>query len=715
LRNNRLHIVFDNYWPQLLLILIVFAGWWQIAFFQTTFKFDAIYNHLPWRFLIVDNLRHGHLPLWNYYHHLGTPIHADPQSGAWYPVVWLFALFGTYDLYSYGAEFMLHIVIAGLGMQYLMKNLGMSKTVQLMISVVYVFSGFFASNSMFLTWVISAAWIPFIFGQYIKIIEQPSLKNSLLLAFFIFMLLTGGYPAFTIVTAYSLVVITLIMIFKERQKIKKSLFFLTVSVVAAALLATVLLVSVAVVIPYMTRGEPLPWTKAVIPPFLPKHFLSLILPYSFVELEYDQTVLFDGSNVYTGILSLIFLVSGILQWKKSGRFFKRMILASVIFFLLSFGDGYGFYYGAYHYLPGFKYFRFPTMFRYFAMLAMLAGTAKVAEDLLLKIEFIKIKYSFLIIFTSVFIFLIISILKTTIFHRYFSESFYDFVTGFSFWDKVFLQSSFQLIILLIILLSTKYIRSNKIKPIALSLILFIDLIVAFNIYLPYTITSYKADVAESNNVLHNNIYDFSLENNSNIYQNSTYPDSVYLFSHFLFIYQKRIADKGNSFKLKAFKRLKKEERKTYKQLINNPLFYFSKKVYSDSLLLNSNKILPQTSFCSEYLSEGNHKLKGKTFIKLDRFQYNSIKIYAKTSDNGLLVFLQNKYPGWKASVDGKSVKIMSVNKIFMGIKIPKGKHYVDFRFEPNAIIKGFYISVTSFFVLIFYLITVLYRNVFKRH
>ena len=94
--------------------------------------------------------------------------------------------------------------------------------------------------------------------------------------------------------------------------------------------------------------------------------------------------------------------------------------------------------------------------------------------------------------------------------------------------------------------------------------------------MPYTITSYKADLKESNAILHENIKDFSLEANHNIYKNSTHPDSLYLYSHFLYIYQKRIGDKGNTFKLKNYKELKTKNSTTYDSLINNSVFYFLK-------------------------------------------------------------------------------------------------------------------------------------------
>jgi hypothetical protein len=443
-------------------------------------------------------------------------------------------------------------------------------------------------------------------------------------------------------------------------------------VVVAALLATVLLVSVAVVIPYMTRGEPLPWAKAVIPPFLPKHFLSLILPYSFAELEYDQSVLFDGSNVYTGLLSLVFLVSGILQWKKSGRFFKRMILASVIFFLLSFGDGYGFYYVAYHYLPGFKYFRFPTMFRYFALLAMLTATAFAANDFLKNKSGNTLKIPLITVSVLIGGFFVVSIFHTGIFLKT-GLPLYKIVTDFGFWDKVFVQSAIQLLIVVLLWFSLFYVKRKKHRITLALTVLFADLIIALNIYMPYTISSYKSDVNISNEILHKNIRDFSLENNANILENTVHPDSLYLFSKYLYIYQKRVSDNGvNSFKLTKNETFKKSRPVEYNVLINNPLFFFSNKENSK--------------------------------VELVDFGYNSISLTAATEDTNQFIFLQNSYYGWQATLDGQEVPVNTYNKIFMSVEVPPGKHNIVFSFRPKMIIYGFFVSLSFFVILLVLLI-----------
>jgi hypothetical protein len=181
---------------------VIVLGYFQISFFVKTLKFDAIYFHYPWRYIIVDHLNNGHLPLWNFFHHLGLPIHADPQSGAWYPIVWVFSLFGKYSLYLFNSEYMLHIFIAAMGFFKLLQSLKLNRESSFAYSIIYVFTGFFVGHAAHFSWIISISWIPWIINYFYILLNKPSLKASLLLSFFMYMLISGGYPSFTIVLSY---------------------------------------------------------------------------------------------------------------------------------------------------------------------------------------------------------------------------------------------------------------------------------------------------------------------------------------------------------------------------------------------------------------------------------------------------------------------------------------------------------------------------------
>ena len=52
--------------------------------------------------------------------------------------------------------------------------------------------------------------------------------------------------------------------------------------------------------------------------------------------------------------------------------------------------------------------------------------------------------------------------------------------------------------------------------------------------------------------------------------------------------------------------------------------------------------------------------------------------------NGLLVLLDNHYPGWQAEVDGKTVEVLRANTTFRAIAVPAGSHRVVFQYGPKG-------------------------------
>ena len=75
----------------------------------------------------------------------------------------------------------------------------------------------------------------------------------------------------------------------------------------------------------------------------------------------------------------------------------------------------------------------------------------------------------------------------------------------------------------------------------------------------------------------------------------------------------------------------------------------------------------------------------------DHLAYN---VYADTP--GFLVFSETYYEnGWKAYIDGKEEKIYPVDYMIRGLKVPKGKHTIEFKFEPQVVKTGSTITLAS--------------------
>lgn len=76
-------------------------------------------------------------------------------------------------------------------------------------------------------------------------------------------------------------------------------------------------------------------------------------------------------------------------------------------------------------------------------------------------------------------------------------------------------------------------------------------------------------------------------------------------------------------------------------------------------------------------------------IELTHYQANEIR-YTSTNDNdGLAVFSEIHYPkGWHATIDGKKTDISRANYILRALWIPKGKHEIVFKFQPEIVAIG---------------------------
>ncbi|MBM6499148.1 YfhO family protein [Flavobacterium macrobrachii] len=83
-------------------------------------------------------------------------------------------------------------------------------------------------------------------------------------------------------------------------------------------------------------------------------------------------------------------------------------------------------------------------------------------------------------------------------------------------------------------------------------------------------------------------------------------------------------------------------------------------------------------------------------IKLDLYKPNHLKYTSNNSNDGFAVFSEIYYAnGWKATIDGKEAPIYRVNYTLRGLDVPKGKHTIEFKFEPEVVKTGSTIALFS--------------------
>ena len=137
---------------------------------------DPVRQQYVWRNLAVSQLLKGSLPLWNPYSFSGTPLLANFQTAAFYPLNLLY-LFLPFN-YSWGLQVMFQPLLAGIFMYLYLRNLKISEPGSLIGSFVYSYSGFSIAWLEWNTIIHTALWLPLILLIIEKISEFIDRKDS---------------------------------------------------------------------------------------------------------------------------------------------------------------------------------------------------------------------------------------------------------------------------------------------------------------------------------------------------------------------------------------------------------------------------------------------------------------------------------------------------------------------------------------------------------
>ena len=77
------------------------------------------------------------------------------------------------------------------------------------------------------------------------------------------------------------------------------------------------------------------------------------------------------------------------------------------------------------------------------------------------------------------------------------------------------------------------------------------------------------------------------------------------------------------------------------------------------------------------------------YIKQTSYSPNKLTYEYSASAEKIAVFSEIYYPaGWKATIDGQPADIFRANYTLRALKVPAGKHTVEFEFKPDSFVKG---------------------------
>ena len=689
-----------------LICFIAIFAFWEVAFNCKTLKFDMIDANYPFQVLQSQYEQQGQIPMWDPYTYLGNAMHAKMTQ--WYPLRFISSKISEYTLQKINFDFLLHIIIAGIGMFAFLRRLKISEYIALSLGAAYMLSGFFVGNAQHMSWIVSGALLPIVLLTFYNLLSRFHWKNTFYFSFIFFSFIVGGYPAFTITVVYAFLIYFVwyyIHIFRNKLHFPSHNLIQTLvfSSILLLLLLSTTIVSHFDMVAMVTRGNGISLDAALHDSLQPIHFLTFLFPF-LSTIQKDNFWQIDPSmmNMYIGLFVFIAAIYSIklLQHKKI-----QLLWGLLLFFIaISLGKDLPIRTFFYNYIPFFNVFRFPALFRLFFIFIAIILAGYSLDYLVSKITKKQI-YILLFCLTSIFGFLGLYFL------RYFT--FEDFIAMYSWHGFVYELQPFHALaiqfisisaitfIYVFILWRSKFLYYNHITKFICFFIVF-DLIISTNLHTAFTVTS-SSNPKEVQTVV-NKLPNFFI--NTSCYEEavSMYDTKFAIMSPLWrnnqIFYKQRAYDGYTSFVYTTTEKF--EHSKIYDSVKTYPLAYIPSKIYS------------QTDTVFDYskgriaildIKSGNISNTGITStIELTSCKGNAFTFTISSNKITPLIFMQNWYPGWKAYINSKEESIQKANYCCMIVMIPKGKSMVQFIYAPTKVIWAYYIFEIALYICIILII-----------
>jgi hypothetical protein len=687
-----------------ILAAFVAVAYWPLSTLHHMTLWDSIEAYFPARYFLSDCLRQGILPLWNPYQMGGSPFCGDPQSGAWYPMAWIFCSIAPYNFALFQIEYVVTFLIAAIGMYELVDSFRLSRPAALIAAISYCCCGFFVSNAEHLTWVVSAAWIPWVFWAYHRMQQTRSIGYALLGALFLFLLLTGGYPAFLIVTSYLLFLFFLISILNRRTMawVWKSLGLHLIFALAFLVLSTGVLLAWYQAMALTTRGSGVSLAQANIYAFTPRCLVSFLLPLASLKDGgfYDTDTAMR--NAYIGLSCLLALPFAFIA-ARNRKLLVLLGVLSLLFLMAAFGAHTPIREWMYHNVPLMNVFRFPSMFRIFVIIGVIVLAAHGVDKLCANPAAYRRSFPATVcVLAMVFVLILVSSISShgwTWHWGFLGADFESYEHQSSRIENIQLQSIVQIILLSSLLLAIYLGRARYAIGNILILFCAVDMAAATSMNAFSTVVSPERAPNIERPILHaphgfpvpdNSVplADWRDENrqlqglrtNTGIYFKVPLPggyNSFVLNGHYL-IQRSAILD----------------------SLEANPYLYFadSLRVAASTIPLQNRAEVRVDSLI--YFRYPNLTAPHTGNIHVQIFRPNQISAFVAVTDTSLISLQQNRAPGWRLFIDSVEAPIITTNYAQMGTIITPGRHRLDWLFDLPMIRCMMIITAASFFMLI---------------
>jgi len=113
-------------------------------------------------------------------------------------------------------------------------------------------------------------------------------------------------------------------------------------------------------------------------------------------------------------------------------------------------------------------------------------------------------------------------------------------------------------------------------------------------------------------------------------------------------------------------------------------------------------VLEEEISLPERLAPGSRKRIRKDRVDITMYAPEMVEISVAAKEPAFLLLSDTYYPGWKAYVDGKEVRIHRADFFLRAVQVPEGEHMVSFVFDPLSFKIGAAISIIAILLLLLY-------------
>lgn len=668
-----IHRFFYKHAYLFLLALIVILGYLPISFQLLSLKNDIIQLDLPVKYFISQELHRGEWPNWIYSWKAGFPLGHLFSWSMYNPITLFFCGLFKYDIHVLHLEFMTYLLIGGFGIYAVCSRIILLSPIVCMVAgVIYSLSGITISCSQFLAYISSIAILPWVFFFAITIIRNPGLLNSLYFAITGFILISWSYPGIVIVSLYAIILLFNVShyFFDSFKLSKKSIRYTLLSVFIIIILSLPLIYTTLKTLPLFSRSHELINKDNNFGFLHIDSILSLFYPFFNADNNYtDTTFLFQ--NIYVGVIAVGVLLAGLVitSYVRTNKVVQFLFIGSLVALILSCGEAFYVKGILDKVLPGFKWFRFPSLFRIFFLLPVSIlvgiGLEKLMEHAKHK-DFIK---------KSKRLFQVILLLSAVlILFRFFVNDYNFPPLNYRTWDRSGLFSAINLLSLIWVLFLLFYffkINSFKFLP----TLIVIDVLIMSLISMPvYSVSSYSLKdvnaIIKPTSIINDQILiDHSkstfVDKNENIFNSiNVYNNKISIIDQYT-----------GPLYLKSFDQLSMSK---YQYDLPAQL------IFSDNQENSSKVVMDNAAF-------SNNTFSAEVFLK----KPDTLKLF------------QLWHPFWKAFVNGEEQQITQSSEGIMQVNLPAGTYALEFIYGDRLIsfLNYLYFAFLSFLILSIGIIT----------